>query len=433
MKNYNGDGHRGNKENDMNEKICRNLLQVLFDKSWQAASPQKCLPAFLPPKPVGRTIVIGAGKASAEMALVLEQHWQGKLEGIVLTRYGHGAPTKHIKIIEASHPVPDAAGENGTKEIVELVSGLGKDDLVICLISGGGSALLTAPAGGITLDEKKDINRQLLACGAPIDEMNCLRKHLSAVKGGRLALAAYPARVVSLMISDVPGDDPSIIASGPTVADVSTTAQALAIVEKYNLDLPPAVASFLHSGEAETPNPGDERLANTENHIIAAPGQSLAVAGQKAKEFGCDVQNLGGEIEGEAREVARQHACLALAQTPQKPCAIISGGETTVTIKGTGRGGRNGEYALALAIALDGAENIWAIAADTDGIDGIEDNAGAIITPTTLARAQSLGMSAQDYLDNNDAYSFFEKLGDLVITGPTRTNVNDFRAIVLYP
>jgi len=431
MKNYNGAGHRGNKENEMNEKTCRNLLQVLFDKSWRAASPQKCLPAFLPPKPVGRTIVIGAGKASAEMALALEQHWQGKLEGIVLTRYGHGAPTKHIKIIEASHPVPDAAGENGTKEIVELISGLGRDDLVICLISGGGSALLTAPAGNITLAEKQDINRQLLACGAPIDEMNCLRKHLSAVKGGRLALAAYPAKMVTLMISDVPGDDPSIIASGPTIADVSTTEQALAIVEKYQLVLPPAVASFLNSSAAETPNPGDPRLANTQNHIIAAPAQSLIVAELTAIELGVGVENLGDDIEGEAREVAREHAALALAANPEKPRVIISGGETTVTLKGTGRGGRNGEYALALAIALDGAENIWAIAADTDGIDGIEDNAGAIVTPTTLARAQSLGVSAQDYLDNNDAYSFFEKLGDLVITGPTRTNVNDFRAILI--
>ncbi len=418
----------------MTEKSSEKLLQILFNKSWTAASPQKCLPPFLPARPAGRTIVIGAGKGSAEMAMSLEENWTGKLagklEGIVLTRYGHGAPTKHIKIIEAAHPVPDEAGLNGTREIVDLISNLTKDDLVICLISGGGSALLTAPAGDITLEEKQSINRQLLASGAPIDEMNCLRKHLSAVKGGRLAVAAYPAKVVSLMISDVPGDDPSVIASGPTVADVSTTEQALEIVEKYKLDLPESIENFLNSPQAETPNPGDPRLANIENHIIAAPAQSLEQAAQAAKKAGYQVTNLGDAIEGEAREVAAQHAALALVA---KPGVIISGGETTVTLKGTGRGGRNGEYALALAIALDGAPNIWAIAADTDGIDGIEDNAGAIITPTTLSRAKDLGMSPQAYLDNNDAYSFFEKLGDLVTTGPTRTNVNDFRAILIEP
>ncbi|HFC04122.1 MAG TPA: glycerate kinase [Rhizobiales bacterium] len=408
------------------------LLQFLFDKSWRAASPQKCLPPFLPEPPVRRTIVIGAGKASAEMAMALEQHWpvehQDELSGTVLTRYGHSAPTRHVKIIEAAHPVPDEAGLKGTREILDLVSNLSQDDLVICLISGGGSALLTAPAGDITLAEKQDINRQLLASGAPIDEMNCLRKHLSAVKGGRLAVAAFPAKMVTLMISDVPGDDPSIIASGPTVADVSTTQQALAIVEKYNLHLPQSIERFLHSRQAETPNPGDPRLANTENHIIAAPAQSLEQAVIAAKEAGYEVTNLGDAIEGEAREVARQHAKLALSA---KPGVIISGGETTVTIKGRGRGGRNGEYALALAIALDGAPNIHAIACDTDGIDGIENNAGAIITPTTLSRAREAGMDPQSYLDNNDAFSFFEKLGDLVITGPTRTNVNDFRAILI--
>lgn len=406
------------------------LLQILFNKSWTAASPQKCLPPYLPEKPAGRTIVIGAGKGSAEMAASLEANWEGKLGGIVLTRYGHGAPTSQIKIIEAAHPVPDVAGLSGTREIVKLISNLSKDDLVICLISGGGSALLTAPAGDITLEEKQSINQQLLASGAPIDEMNCLRKHLSNVKGGRLAIAAYPAKMVTLMISDVPGDDPSVIASGPTVADVSTTGQALAIINKYKLDVPVSVKRFLASPEAETPKPGDPRLANTENHIIAAPAQSLMEAAKKAELAGLVVTNLGDDIEGEAREVALEHASLALSA---KPGVIISGGETTVTLKGNGRGGRNGEYALALAIGLNGAANIYAIACDTDGIDGIEDNAGAIITPTTLPRAKALGMDPQDYLDNNDAYSFFENLGDLVVTGPTRTNVNDFRAILIEP
>lgn len=412
----------------MTGKNSKKLLQILFDKSWTAASPQNCLPPFLPEKPLGRTIVIGAGKASAEMAKSLEENWDGPLQGIVLTRYGHGAQTSQIEIIEAAHPVPDEAGVNGTQKIINLISNLNKDDLVICLISGGGSALLTAPAGDITLAEKQSINQQLLASGAPIDEMNCLRKHLSAVKGGRLAIATHPAKLVSLMISDVPGDDPSVIASGPTVADVSTTAQALEIVVKYNLDLPESVKQFLNSIEAETPNPGDPLLGNTENHIVAAPAQSLIQAEKAAQQAGYDVTSLGDAIEGEARDVAREHAKLARSA---KPGVIISGGETTVTIKGTGRGGRNGEYALALAIALDSADNIHAIAADTDGIDGIENNAGAIITPTTLSRARTLGMDPQSYLDNNDAYSFFEKLGDLVITGPTRTNVNDFRAILI--
>ena len=416
----------------MSEDSCKNLLQILFDKSWRAASPQLCLPPFLPPVPKGRTVVIGAGKASAEMARALEDNWPSDLfddlQGTVLTRYGHSAPTKHIKIIEAAHPVPDEAGVAGTREILELVSSLSADDLVICLISGGGSALLTAPATDITLAEKQDINRQLLASGAPIDEMNCLRKHLSAVKGGRLAVAAYPAQIVCLMISDVPGDDPSVIASGPTVGDITTTGQALKIVAKYQLQLPDSVRRFLNSPEAETPKPGDPRLANTKNHVIAAPAQSLTQAALAGKQAGYQVTNLGDCVEGEAREVAKQHAAMALSA---KPGIIISGGETTVTIRGTGRGGRNGEYVLALAIALNGASGIWAIAADTDGIDGIEDNAGAIITPTTLSRAKALGLDPQVFLDNNDAYSFFEKLGDLVFTGPTRTNVNDFRAILI--
>ncbi len=420
----------------MNQQTIEKFLQNLFDKTWQAASPQNCVPAFLPPPPKGKTVVIGAGKASAAMAQVFENAWtkdgKGEFSGKVLTRYGHGAPTKTIEIIEASHPVPDAAGLEGAKQIVELVSDLTADDLVVCLISGGGSSLLTAPANGISLAEKQDINQQLLMSGAPIDEMNCVRKHLSSIKGGRLALAAYPARVVTLIISDVPGDDPSVVASGPTVGDITTRQQAIEICNKYGLKLPQSVKQFLASDACETPNPDDERLKNTELHIIAAPAIAVRQAETEGKAAGFQVINLGDDIEGEAREVALEHAKLVLAAKPtDQAILVISGGETTVTVKGNGRGGRNAEYALALATALDGHPKISAIACDTDGIDGVEDNAGAIINPTTLARAKALGLNPQSYLDNNDAYGFFEQLDDLVFTGPTRTNVNDFRAILI--
>lgn len=412
----------------MDDKKARKFLQLVFDKTWTAATAQNCIKPYLPDPPAGKTIVVGAGKASADMAAALESHWSGPLKGLVLTRYGHTAPTNWIEVVEASHPVPDEAGQRAAQRIVETVSGLSKDDLVICLISGGGSALLSAPAPCLTFAQKQDINRQLLTGGVPIDEMNCLRKHLSAIKGGRLAQAAFPAKVVSLLISDVPGDDPAVIASGPTVADSSTSRQALTVIEKYNLTVPDAVRAYLQTPQSETPKPGDEKLQRAEHHIIAAPSLSLQRAEQVATEHGFAVTNLRDDIEGEARDVARDHARLALAAAPG---LIISGGETTVTLKGTGRGGRNAEYALALALALDGKSGIYAIACDTDGIDGSEDNAGATITPTTLQRGRALGLEAKDYLENNDAYSFFDRLGDLIITGPTRTNVNDFRAILI--
>lgn len=405
------------------------LLKDLFSAAIAAADPALRVPPCLPKPPRGRTIVVGAGKASAAMALAVEQHWQAPLSGLVITRYGHGAPCGKIEIVEASHPVPDANGRDAALRMGELVRGLNEDDLVLCLISGGGSALLAAPAPGLTLADKQSVNRQLLACGAPISEMNCVRKHLSALKGGRLAAAAYPAEVVSLIISDVPGDDPAIVASGPTVPDPTTRADALAILRKYKFDLPAHVWAFLETEAAETPKPGDPRFARVRTEMIAAPAQSLAAAAKLARDAGYRVIDLGDRIEGEAREVAREQAAQALAT--KGPAVILSGGETTVTLKGKGRGGRNAEFALALAIALGGKANISAIAGDTDGIDGSEDNAGALVTADTLDRARAKGLDAVAFLANNDAYGFFEGLGDLVVTGPTRTNVNDFRAILI--
>ena len=405
------------------------LLKNLFSAAIAAADPALRVPPFLPAPPRGRTIVVGAGKASAAMALAVEQHWKGDLSGLVITRYGHGAPCKRIEIVEASHPVPDASGRDAALRMGRLVEGLSADDLVLCLMSGGGSALVAAPAPGLTLEDKQNVNRQLLACGAPIAEMNCVRKHLSALKGGRLAAAAHPAQVVSLIISDVPGDDPAVVASGPTVPDPSTRQEALAILRKYKFDLPPHVWAFLATAEAETPKPGDPRFAKVKTQMIAAPAQSLAAAAKLAKQAGYQVIDLGDRVEGEARDVAREQAALAL--TTRGLTVILSGGETTVTIKGKGRGGRNAEFALALAIALDGKPHIAAIAGDTDGIDGSEDNAGALVTPDTLARARAKGLDANAFLANNDAYSFFEALDNLIVTGPTRTNVNDFRAILV--
>lgn len=405
------------------------LLKDLFSAAIAAADPALRVPPFLPRPPRGRTLVVGAGKASAAMALAVEQHWQGRLAGLVITRYGHGAPCKSIEIVEASHPVPDASGRDAALRMGEMVKGLSADDLVLCLISGGGSALLAAPAPGLTLEDKQTVNRQLLACGAPISEMNCVRKHLSALKGGRLAAAAFPAQIVSLVISDVPGDDPAVVASGPTVPDPTTRAEALAILRKYKFDLPAHVWAFLETEAAETPKPGDPRFAKARTEMIAAPAQSLAAAAKLATAAGYRVIDLGDRIEGEAREVARAQAALALAT--RGPAVILSGGETTVTLKGKGRGGRNAEFALALAIALAGKANISAIAGDTDGIDGSEDNAGALVTPDTLARAWAKGIDAEASLANNDAYGFFDSIGDLVVTGPTRTNVNDFRAILI--
>jgi hydroxypyruvate reductase len=411
----------------------RAFLRGLFDAAIAAAAPAESLARFLPPPPKGRTIVVGAGKAAASMAAALEAAWSGPLEGLVVTRYGHRAPTRAIEVVEAAHPTPDAAGAAAAARILERVKGLGADDLVLCLISGGGSALL---APGLSLADKQAINRALLKSGAGIAEMNCVRKHLSAIKGGRLALAAAPARVVGLIVSDVPGDDPATIASGPTTPDPTTSADALAILDRYAIDAPACVLAHLESAAAETPKPGDPRFANVSNVIVAAPRLSLSAAAAAARLAGVTPLDLGDAIEGEAREVGKAFAGIALSAArrgapARGPCVLISGGETTVTVRGKGRGGRNSEFLLGLALALDGAPRIWALAGDTDGIDGSEDNAGAIVAPDTLARAAALGLDPRARLDDNDAYDLFAALGDLVVTGPTLTNVNDFRAILV--
>jgi glycerate 2-kinase len=414
----------------------RKLLRRMFDAAVAAASPALCVPENLPKPPKGRTIVVGAGKAAAAMAAAVEANWSGPLTGLVVTRYGHSVPCRQIEVIEAAHPVPDAAGYTAARRIVDLVGGLTADDLVLCLLSGGGSALLVLPAPGVALKDKQAINRALLRCGAPIGEMNCVRKHLSAIKGGRLAVAAAPAPVVSLMISDVPGDDPSVIASGPTVPDATTAAQAVAILEKYRIEILPSVLEHLLGPSAETPKPGDPRFHHVSNRVIATPQDALEAAAQVARTAGFRPLILGNAIEGEARDVGLVHAGIArqvaaYGQPIEPPCALISGGETTVTVRGMGRGGRNAEFLLSLAVALDGRPGIAAIAADTDGIDGSEDNAGAILSPDTLDRAGRAGLEPKAHLANNDAYPIFARLGDLIVTGPTRTNVNDFRAILI--
>jgi hydroxypyruvate reductase len=408
----------------------------MFNAAVEAASPALCVPRFLPAPPRGRTIVIGAGKGAAAMAKAVEDHWRGPLSGLVVTRYAHGAPTDRIEVIEAGHPVPDAAGMDAARRILGLLEGLTEDDLVLALISGGGSSLLALPALGVTLGEKRAVNAALLRSGAAIDEMNCVRKHLSAITGGRLARAAAPARLVALIISDVPGDDPAVIASGPTVPDPTRCADALAILRKYHIASPPSVLAILESGATETPKPGDPRFGHVENRIIATPQHSLEAAASVARAAGVTPLILGNALEGEARDVALVHAGIArqiaaFGQPAGPPCVLISGGETTVTLRGTGRGGRNAEFLLALAIALDGHQCISAIACDTDGIDGTEDNAGAILAPDTLTRAAGLGLDAKAHLGNNDGYGFFSGLGELIFTGPTRTNVNDFRAILI--
>ena len=414
----------------------RDLLQRMFDAAIARAMPEKCVPPFLPQPPRGRTIVVGAGKAAATMAQAVENHWAGELSGLVVTRYGHHAPCRRIEVVEASHPVPDLAGREAAERMLKLVQGLGEDDLVLCLISGGGSALLALPAHGLTLQDKQAINRALLKSGANITEMNCVRKHLSAIKGGRLAAAACPARVVTLTISDVPGDDPAVIASGPTVPDRTTFADARAILGKYQIREPAGVVEHLRAAREETPKPGDPRLARCETHLIAAPQQSLEAAAEVARAAGFTPLILGDALEGESREVAMVHAGIARqvlrhGQPVRAPCVLLSGGETTVTVRGKGRGGRNAEFLLALTVALDGLPGVYALAGDTDGVDGTEDNAGAILTPDTLARAAAAGVDAKARLADNDGYSFFSALGDLVKTGPTLTNVNDFRAILV--
>ena len=414
----------------------RRLLRALFDAAVAAADPAAIVPAHLPARPRGRTIVVGAGKASAAMARAFERVWDGSLSGLVVTRYGHAAACERIEIVEASHPVPDAQGERAARRILQSVQGLTADDLVVALISGGGSALLSAPAPGLTLAHKQAVNRALLACGASIDEMNCVRKHLSAIKGGRLAAAAFPARVETLLISDVPGDDAAVIASGPTVPDPTTFADAREILARYGVEPPAAVRAHLERAGEETPKPGDPRLALSHARIIATPQMSLRAAAAVAREAGFAPLILSDSIEGEARETARVLAAIAAqvrryGEPVPAPCVLLSGGETTVTLRGNGRGGRNVEFLLALALALRGQAGAWAIAADTDGVDGAEEIAGALIAPDTLARAAAAGLSAADFLTRNDAHSFFEALGDQVVTGPTLTNVNDLRAIAL--
>ena len=412
------------------------LLRAMFDAAVAAAQPEICIKRFLPEKPKGSTIVIGAGKASAAMAQAFEQAWPHALEGLVVTRYGYGAPCERIRIVEAAHPVPDAAGQKAAEDILKKVQGLTADDLVVALISGGGSSLLSLPAPGLTAEDKRAVNKALLASGAPIQEMNTVRKHLSAIKGGRLAAAAFPARVETLIISDVPGDDLSAVASGPTVPDPTSFADALAIVAKYNMTLPASVMAHLQEAADETPKPGDPRLARAKAHLIASPQASLEAAAAVAKRHGFIPFILGDSLEGEARELGIMMAGIALqarrfAQPAKPPCVLISGGEGTVTIRGKGVGGRNVEFLLSLALKLHGEKGIHAIACDTDGVDGGAEVAGAIITPDTLQRARAAAMDAQAMLANNDAHSFFQRLNDQVITGPTRTNVNDFRAILV--
>ena len=413
-----------------------NLLRALAGAAINAADPNVRVPAVLPTAPE-RAIVIGAGKASAAMAKAVETAWPDTyLSGVVVTRYGYEVPCDRIEIVGADHPVPDAAGLNAASRILEYASAATNGDLVIALISGGGSVLLTAPADGITFEEKQSVNRALLRSGADIGEMNMLRKHLSKIKGGRLAAAAYPAKLLTVMISDVPGDDPAVIASGPTVPDPSTFADARAVVEKYKLEIPDSVAKHLSAGEHETPKPSDKVFATGELVFAAKPDKSIAAAADVARKAGLTVIDLGDLIEGEARDVGREHADMALAckagnGAGQAPCVILSGGETTVTMRGNGRGGRNTEYLLGVAERLAGAEGIYAVACDTDGVDGSEDNAGAFINPTTCARAEASGLSVAVALDGNNAYSLFENIGDLYVTGPTFTNVNDFRAILV--
>jgi len=414
----------------------KGLLKAMFDAAIAAAQPDECIPPHLPARPRGRLIVIGAGKASAAMARAVERTWPGELEGLVVTRYGYAVPCERIEIVEAAHPVPDAAGLQAAQRILALVGGLTPDDTVLCLISGGGSSLLPLPLDGITLEDKQAVNRALLASGASIGEMNCVRRHLSAIKGGRLAAACHPAHVVTLLISDVPGDDACDIASGPTVADPSTCANALDIVRRYRIALPPNVRAVLESGAGESVKPGDPRLTGHEVRFIATPQMALEAAAQVAEQAGVAVHILGDSLEGEARDVGKVMAGMALQvarrnQPFAAPCILLSGGETTVTVRGDGRGGRNVEFLLAAAIALRGEPGVHGLAGDTDGVDGQEDIAGAYFSPDTLRRAFEKGMRPMRSLDRNDGHGFFQALGDAIVTGPTLTNVNDFRAILI--
>jgi hydroxypyruvate reductase len=410
----------------------------MFQAAIEAAQPARCVAANLPERPTGRLVVVGAGKASAAMAKAVEDNWPGPLSGLVVTRYGYRAPCRRIEIVEAAHPVPDAAGLAAANRIRALVSDLTENDTVLCLISGGGSALLAMPLAGITLDDKQVVSRELLKSGATISEINCIRRHLSAIKGGRLATACYPARVVTLLISDVPGDKPCDIASGPTIGDPTTCGDALAIIRRYGIELPPAVRAILESGQGESIKPGDVRLQHNETRIVAAPQMALEAAAKIARAAGVTPHILGDSIEGEARELGKVMAAIARqvklhGQPFEPPCVLISGGETTVTVQGDGRGGRNVEFLLALAIALDGLPGVHALAGDTDGVDGQEEIAGAYLAPDSLQRAWLKGIHPRESLANNDGHGFFGALGDSVVTGPTLTNVNDFRAILVIP
>jgi glycerate 2-kinase len=410
-----------------------NLLRSLFDEAVRVADPMICVPAHLPPKPDGKLLVIGAGKASARMGEALESVW-GSCNGLIITRYGYERPLQGITLKSASHPVPDEAGLMATRELRAMLEQADKDTFIFALISGGGSSLMIDPAGDMSLADKMAVNAALLASGAPIDEMNVVRKHLSRIKGGQLAAAAYPARLHALMISDVPGDDPAYIASGPTVGDSSTPDDALAIIARYGIELPASAKAVL-SGPTGVISPGDERLSTTTNTIIAAPSQSLEAAKKIAEAEGMAVTILGDALEGEARDLARQQADLAVKMQSEisTPHLLLSGGECTVTRTGDGFGGPNAEYALSLAIALNGADGIHALACDTDGVDGAAEVAGAMVTPNTLAKARAKDIDPQASLANNDAHSFFAAINDQVITGPTLTNVNDFRAILIEP
>lgn len=421
----------------------KTVLNDMFEAAVAAAAPGPWMHALLPDPPKGRTVVVGAGKAAAAMAAAVEEAWSGPLDGLVVTRYGHGCPTRAIEVIEAGHPNPDAASEEAARRILSMAKGLGADDLLLCLISGGGSALMAAPAIGLRLADKRDVTGALLRCGATISEINCVRKHLSAIKGGRLAAAAAPARVVTLMISDVPGDDPSVIASGPTVPDPTTFADALAVLKKYDISGPQAVMRYLREGGQETPKPGDRLFDRVDNQLVATPQGALEAAAAVARKAGITPLILGNAIEGEARDVALVHVGMTrqvalYGQPVPPPCVLLSGGETTVTVRGHGRGGRNAEFLLGLAAALADQpdvvrQSVWALAGDTDGIDGTEDNAGAWMGPESLGLARQKGLDPKAYLADNDGYGFFSALGNLIVTGPTRTNVNDFRAVLINP
>ncbi|WP_394886928.1 glycerate kinase [Mesorhizobium sp. AaZ16] len=414
----------------------KSLLTAVFNAAVAAADPELTIRKHLPEKPRGRTIVVGAGKGSAQMAAALEKAWDGPLEGVVVTRYGYAARCEHIEIIEAAHPVPDAAGLEASRRLLERVSGLTADDLVIALISGGGSALLPSPPEGLTLADEIAVNEALLASGAPISAMNTVRKHVSTIKGGRLAAAAWPALVVSLVVSDIPGDNPALVASGPTVPDKGSRADALGIVAAYGMKLPAAVMAHLNSPAADAPRPDDRRFADNEVQVIASAAVSLEAAAAEARKHGIETVILSDSIEGEARDVGSVHAAIAreiaIRDRPfRKPVLVLSGGETTVTLRAKGKGGRNSEFLLAFALGIDGVAGAHALAADTDGIDGSEDNAGAFADGSSVARMRAAGVAAKAMLAGNNAWTAFNAVGDLFVPGPTGTNVNDLRAILI--